>query len=490
MSARASRIVVLVVAASVVAGCGSDDRSHAVGPPTEVGGFHDAARLSDGSLAAVGFSGLDASQRSLVVLLDADGAPRFSSGFAPVRSSGRVESRGDANAVAVTADDVIVAAGRIEGDDDVTQGVVAAFAPSGERLWQTLVRPGDSHEVVAVAVDGDAAYVAGSARDVPRVDGEPGDAERGVLVARLDVRSGEVAWVDLAARAADPLESTTAFAVDASADGRVAVAGAAATASSSVDWFVGTWSADGTPLWSDLADGSGETGSAGGGDFDVARKLRFDATGDLFVVGDTMEAGEGSNIQVVRYAADGRRRWTRRSGSVPTETFASLDRGTALAVANDGVWIGGTVERAGDGTVIPEASIQRFDGAGTLLASLEIHGLSQSGEDVADVAVAADGESLVAGSLSSRGAGKDLVVHRTDADGQPRWTATVERTGDDSLDGDHAARVLVAPDDTVYSVGSLALADGTPGWAAVALDGDGRLRWSYPTGSVTQTSAR
>ncbi len=33
-------------------------------------------------------------------------------------------------------------------------------------------------------------------------------------------------------------------------------------------------------------------------------------------------------------------------------------------------------------------------------------------------------------------------------------------------------------------VESLALPDGTPGWAAVALDADGHLCWSYPAGSV------
>ncbi len=484
MSPHVSRALALAVPVVVLtaAGCGSDDHARAARPVTEVGGFHDAARLGDGSLVAAGFTGLDADQRSLVVLLDAEGVPRFVSRFGAVTAGDGEERRGDVNAVVTTADDIIVAAGRARDANEVGRGVVAAFAPSGERLWQTVIQQGVAHELVALAVDGDAAYVAGST--AVAAEGDDGAYDRGILVARLDVRSGAVAWLDVAAIGSDPLETTTALSVDVSGDGRVAVAGAAASASSSVDWFVGEWMADGTPSWSELADGTGELGAAGVGDFDVARKARFEPSGDLYVVGDTMENGEGSNIQVVRYASDGSRRWTRRSGSEPAATLASLDRGTALAVADDSVWIGGTIERTADDTVIPEALIQRFDGTGTLLASVEIHGTSQSGEDIADLAVAADGESLVAGSLSSRGLGKDLVVHRTDSTGAPLWTAAVERTGDDSLDGDHAARVLVATDDTVYTVGSLALPDGTPGWAAVALDADGHLRWSYPAGAV------
>lgn len=485
-------VPVLVTCLSFGGGCGSGSDGSAPGDPfaSEVGGFRDAALVPErsGALAVGGWVGLDDAQRPLVALLDDTGAPRWTAAFAPIQSSGTVESRGAVNALAASADGTVVAAGRLLGDEGQTQGVIAAFAADGRRLWQSVAFPPGASEVTALAIDGDAVYAAGWAFYLTRTD-VTGDV-RAILLSRLDLATGEVVWHRIEADDLDVDQLTTAFAVDVAGDGRVGVAGTASTPTSTSDWFAGVWSADGTLQWSDLADASGEVGGAGIGDFDVARKARFDASGDLYVIGDVMEEGVGADIQVVRYAFDGRRRWTRHTGSDPGVTAASLDRGTALAVSGGRVWAGGTLERAADGTVVPEAVVAELDAdAGTALWTADLDDPSQSGEDVADLAIAPDGETLVAGSLSSRGAGKDLVIHQAGGDGAPRWTTAVERPGDDdALDDDHARRVLVDDAGGVFAVGTLALPDGRPGWAAIALDADGRLRWSYPSQSVTQVT--
>lgn len=485
------RVAVLATTLSFGVGCGSGDGGSSHGDPfaAEVGGFRDAALVPErsGALAVGGWGGLDEAQRPLIALLDDSGQPRWTASFAPIQASGTVETRGAVNALAAADDGTVIAAGRLVGDDDQTQGVVAAFAPGGRPLWQSVAFPPGASEVTALAIDGDAVYAAGWAFLLTRTD-VTGDL-RAVLLSRLDLATGEVVWHDLAASDLDPNQLTTAFAVDVAGDGRVGVAGTASTPASTADWFAGVWSADGELQWSDLADGSGGLGGAGVGDFDVARKARFDASGDLYVIGDVMEQGVGADIQAVRYALDGRRRWTRHSGSDPGVTTASLDRGTALAVSGARVWVGGTIERASDGTVLPEAVVAQLDAdTGAPLWTADLDDLSQSGEDVADVAIAPDGETLVAGSLSSSGVGKDLVIHQAGGDGTPRWTTAVERPGTDTLDDDHARRVLVDEAGEVFAVGTLALPDGRPGWAAVALDASGRLRWSYPAESVTQVT--
>lgn len=482
-------VAVLVAFIPFGGGCGGGDDPASPGDPfaAEVGGFRDAALVPGPALAVGGWAGLDEAQRPLTALLDDEGHPRWTASFAPIQASGTLESRGAVNALAAAADGTVVAAGRLVGDDDQTQGVVAAFAPDGRRLWQSVAFPPGASEVMALAIDGDAVYAAGWAFLLTRTD-VTGDV-RAILLSRLDLATGEVVWHDIQADDFDLNQLTTAFAVDVAGDGRVGVAGTASTPTSTADWFAGVWSADGALQWSDLADGSGDLGGAGVGDFDVARKARFDAGGDLFVIGDVMEQGVGADIQVVRYAFDGRRRWTRHSGSDPGVTTASLDRGTALAVSGARVWVGGTVERAGEGTVVPEAVVAQLDAdTGSPLWTADLDDLSQSGEDVEDLAIAPDGETLVAGSLSSRGAGKDLVIHQAGGDGTRRWTTAVERPGDDTLDADHARRVLVDDAGEVFAVGTLALPDGRPGWAAIALDAAGHLRWSYPGGSVTEVT--
>ncbi len=463
-------------------GCGSGSSgSHANPSVDPVGGLRDAVLLSGSRLAVAGYTGLDADQRLMVAVLDDTGRLLWSENPDQAPAGASSMARGELNAIAAGSDDTIFVAGRLG-----SEGVVYACAPGGCQTWSMNPYSQGESEQTALALHGDSLFVAGWAHDK---SADPNSAQRAVLVSRLDAQTGVPRWSQLLGETPDPLGITTAFSIDVNAADRVAVAGTVARGGFASDGFVTELDLDGNVLWTEIADGTGRVGKAGTGDHDEAREARFDAAGDLYAIGTSSELGEGSNIQLVRYDTNGQREWTRQIGSDTTVVATSLDRGTAVVVGDDRVWIGGTIERPIDGAFLSEALIASFAGDGTELWRSDVAGDSTSGEELTDLALTPDGASVVAGSASSLGIGKDFILAQTKSDGSPSWTSTVERAGNDALDADRAERVLVDGSGNSYAVGTLALPDGRPGWAAVALDAQGHLRWAYPaSASATAVS--
>ncbi|MBK7975359.1 MAG: hypothetical protein IPK07_19430 [Deltaproteobacteria bacterium] len=447
-------------------------------PALSMGAFSDAALLTDGTLVAAGHTGVDGSRNIAVVGFDDVGRPRW---LAEEAIEPTVDAR--AEAVEVDAAGRVVVIGNVLAVDG-SRGLVMAFGADGERLWETEPWLDGSAELYGLALAGGDAFVTGFAR---RTAADPDlPPEQGVLVARIDTASGVVVWKDVAQLTVDPLHMSAGLSVAFDGTGVVGVAGVVGFPDSSVAWFVAEWSADGAPRWEQLRDGGSRLGggSLETGQIDVAREVAFDPSGDLYVVGDlSAPDARGTDLSLVKLAADGAERWTFRRDEVVPAGLPSFDEGHALAIGPDGPCVAGGLARALGEDVISEgiAASLSLDGAVRWVNALSSPSLA--GEEVTDLAVDADGLVVYGGADSNDPAGERLVVEQVGRSGAAVWTSHL---GDDeaSATAGRVNRILIGGDGDVFAVGFDRERHDVPSEPlAVRLDrATGELSWVYPAG--------
>jgi outer membrane protein assembly factor BamB len=225
----------------------------------------------------------------------------------------------------------------------------------------------------------------------------------------------------------------TAYAVAATADGAVYVAGRAegqlpgATAVAEHEAFLARYDAAGALTWVRQLRGS------------AAGEVVADAAGDAYAaVGPVVgaSAAEPRGAVVTRFRADGSQVWT-------TEPVDGVAVGqTSLAVAGDAVWFGGS---SGD-PMSAWLGLLRLDGT---VAWVRQYGASNEG--ITDVA--ADGHGgVLAGGVAigpSDLEDDDGFVARFDVDGNLLWRRPV-----DTVRSDHVRALATDPEGRLYVVGS------------------------------------
>ncbi len=236
------------------------------------------------------------------------------------------------------------------GSDDA---FVRKYAADGTALWTRQFGISGYDHAQAVAVDGSGnAYVAGFTNDVGSTSTWWNDA----FVHKLDP-DGNSLWTHQFGAVAE------AFSVAVNASGDAYVAGytrGALTGSPSAggqDAFVRKLDADGNALW---------TRQFGTSSSDIARGVAVDASGNVYVAGETFGALEGSNAGsndtfVRKLSTTGTALWTRQFGTSGSE-FAN-----AVAVdASGNVFIAGQTSFTLGGMSLTtyEVFVRILDGTG------------------------------------------------------------------------------------------------------------------------------
>lgn len=231
---------------------------------------------------------------------------------------------------------------------------VRAYDLRGNELWTIQFGTAGDDEVLAIALDGDGLYVAGSTggRMAP---GEAGGLD--AFVRRIS-RAGTVIWTrQFGTRGADRVRAIEV------AEGRLAVAGTTEGALGDAehlggtDAFVRTYTRGGDHLWTTQfgTPGNEEAGGL------VLRPKR------VFVAGTTDGAFPGATSQggldgfLRRLDQTGAEVWTRQFGS------AGNDRVTGLGITSTGVLIGGATTGALPDAVLlgeTDAFLLKYDGKG------------------------------------------------------------------------------------------------------------------------------
>lgn len=478
--AALSRTLVLAMAL-VAAACDSRSPATSAGrADLPVGELGDAALMSDGRLVTAGHTGVDGSRNLVVLAFDETGVPRW---LKQESTDPTTDAR--AEAVAVDAVDRVVVVGNVLAANG-SHGVVYGYDADGGRLWRIEPWPERSSELYALAVDGESAYVTGFARAEERASDQFVPPTQGLLVARIDTRSGALAWRDVALLTPDPLRISAGLSIAAHPSGRVGVAGVIGFPDSSVAWFSGCWAADGERLWQDVRAGDEHprAPSAESGQIDVAREAAFDEEGNLYVVGDLAGSGVDGDLTLVKLGVDGREEWLFRRDEVLPDGMQSFDEGDALAVDADGVFLAGGTAQVVDGYVEAEGLTASLDSRGALRWFAPLSSPSLSGEMVSDLAVGPQGSVVYGGSDSVGVALETLVVERVDRGGRPLWTTHLESDRAGSGTEGRVERIRVGVAGEVFAVGydrssPEALAEPL----ALRLDPDtGAAAWTYPPG--------
>jgi len=192
---------------------------------------------------------------------------------------------------------------------------------------------------VATAADG-SVYLAGTTNGSINGQANLGNDDGFVIKYAAD---GTKQWT----RMAGGPGSDQAYSVATAADGSVYVAGQTRgsidgqTNLGDHDGFVTKYAADGTQQWTRMAGSTGE---------DVAKSVATAADGSVYLAGYTNrsidgQANHGGNDGfVIKYAADGTKKWTQLVGGTGDE------KGNSVATAADGsVYIAGETEGSIDG---------------------------------------------------------------------------------------------------------------------------------------------
>lgn len=245
-------------------------------------------------------------------------------------------------------------------------------------------------------------------------------------------------------------------------DGNVVVVGYIGLANGTTDIWIRKYSAEGEELWTETSNGPPS-------DDDQALAVALDAAGNVTVTGFvTGTLGQGKNIWVRQYpAAGGDPVWT----DVFEADFGGDDIGRAIATNDTGYVVAGEV--ATD-VANSDIWIRRYDLAGMPRWTSTYAGTIAGFDSAQGAAIAAGGDSVVAGWDYDETEGQRAWVRKLDGSGDEVWTQTFnagasEGNAANDVTIDSAGNVVVTG---TTRMGSLSI----HGWTA-HLDESGAEQW-------------
>jgi uncharacterized delta-60 repeat protein len=209
----------------------------------------------------------------------------------------------------------------------------------------------------------------------------------------------------------------------------------------------------------------------GGSRDDRATAVALAPNGDIIVVGNTRGPGVGSDdALVLRLDGRGNVKWEKVYGG------GDYDRANAVAVAPNGdIIIAGETKSFGAGNT--DAWVLRLDENGDVKWGKTYGGSDNDG--ASGVAIAPNGDIIVVGDTKSFGAGGyDLWVLRLDENGNIKWEKTY---GGDTNEG--VPRVVIAPNGDIIVAGETdSFGAGLSDVWVLRLDGEGDVKWQKTYG--------
>jgi hypothetical protein len=343
--------------------------------------------------------------------------------------------RDGANGVAVASDGSVYVTGSTRsfgaGDDDA---FLLKYGANGTLLWQltygTAPDPNNSGQEggidVAVAPDNSGVVVLGNYRD------------GNIFLAKFSP-TGFLLWDLTWGAKREAQESASAIAV--SADGTIYVAGLTSTFGVQGDAFLVSFTSGGSLNWQRTWGGTGS---------DVPQGVAVAADGSIYISGDTQF--NANSAFLVKFAADGSVVWQREWGlvgknGIPGETRG---RGVAAAPAGGAYVVGFSIGAGAD----PNLLVVRFDGSGNFVWQT-VGGPGFSPEPAQlDVAVGADGNVHVSGSIFTDGgsSGANAFVWTLLANGKGNDASVWG--GTDPFEHERAASIAIAPGGNILVAGS------------------------------------
>ena len=320
--------------------------------------------------------------------------------------------------IAVDASGNIYVTGKSYGSETKDDYVTIKYDPDGNELWVAQYDNGSSDYANALAVD-DAGnvYVTGESRGDYATVKYDTDGNK-LWVAQYDNGSSDYA---------------RALAVDDA--GNVYVTGRSYGSGTDYDYATVKYDPDGNELWVQRYNGPVNSN-------DYAYALAVDASGNVYVTGYSYGFGMQNDYATVKYDNDGNELWVRRYNGTGNDD----DYAKAIAVdASGNVYVTG--QSYGDGTSYDYATV-KYDTDGNEIWVARYDGVSS--DYAYALAVDASGNVYVTGKSYGSGTNYDYVTVKYDPDGNQLWVQRYNGTGNDD---DTAEAIAVDASGNVYVTG-------------------------------------
>jgi hypothetical protein len=249
------------------------------------------------------------------------------------------------------------------------------------------------------------------------------------------------------------------------------------TTASTINAFIVSYDANGATLWQDTYDN--------GRDQEVIYDLARDrVSGALYLAGGV--SGKGGGALVVRYDADGRRRWAKKYPTRDAFTFAEQ----VEVGSNDKVVIAGY--RSVPPNPANDLQVWQIDGASGKLDWSTVYGGPSADERAVEIATDRSGNIFVAVTALGISSAVDALLLKYTANGALSWANVVDGGFCD------AARALAVDDSgNAHLSGTSQTFDGTNydyDWITTRYDGTGATAWTIafngiPIGNVNESPA-
>ncbi len=167
-----------------------------------------------------------------------------------------------------------------------------------------------------------------------------------------------------------------------------------------------------TRLWEGVVGGAAAVQESGQG-------IVFDATGNVIAVGYLVDAVGNPNVWVRKYDPDGAEIWTQVLD--PSTGFDDRGHGVDVDAAGN-IWVSGDV---GVGAAASDVWLAKLDSGGVMLWQTTFDGPEGSNDIGEDVAVDAEGNAYVVGSVRVAANDADIFVAKVDGAGAEVWTDVV-----------------------------------------------------------------
>jgi len=288
---------------------------------------------------------------------------------------------------------------------------VRKYTSGGDVVWTRTYNGADDGDDIGygIAVDGSGnVYVTG----YETVSGEGGN----IWVRKYD-SDGDVVWTRTYNGAANSWDEGSSIAVDRS--GNVYVTGYEESgAANDRDIWVRKYNSNGQEVWARTHNGPGSDDDEGYG-------IAVDGSGNVYVAGCEWGVGE-EDIWVRKYTSGGDEVWTRTYNG----TASQNDQGYDIAVDGSGnVYVIGYEIVAGESRNI---WIRKYNSEGDEVWTTTHNGIFDGWDEGYGIAVDGSGNVYVTGCHQVSGASLEIWVRKYDSDGKEVWTRSHNGDGERS----------------------------------------------------------
>jgi hypothetical protein len=252
-----------------------------------------------------------------------------------------------------------------------------------------------------------------------------------------------------------------ALAVDAS--GNVFVTGSSAGIGTGDDYTTIKYNAAGVQQWEARYNGPGN-------DFDLAASMAVDAFGNIYVTGQSLGSGTGSDYATVKYNSAGVQQWVARYSSVGN--FSDAAKSLAVDAAGN-VLVTGISENVGD---LGDYTTIKYDANGNEQWVAIYNGPGNNFDVAQSLAVDALGNVYITGASTGSGTGLDYATVKYNSNGIEQWVARFDGPGTQS---DFAFDLAVDVSGNTYVTGQISVGteDEDFDYATIKYNAAGIQQW-------------